>query len=431
MWRGKILNEREKAIAKIKGRPASADDVFEFVKRNPDIMDPDDFVDLVDGLLEKDPQNISAARLNKFLTRNARDAGEIPRSLLERRDRAADRAVDAKTWADFMDEAWRAPRACPEPKQLQKSLLWSVKWHDRMEPMCKNSINAIGNFAENLYFDSFQDRKENLFSIGAKGSGKTTVLNAFFNILPTRRIFTPAYESNAPFSGIRNHHIVGNFQEFRCHPKINKSTLLLWTERRPDLKIDVKHEDPTILRNGGPRCIFSTNYLKPCQGWGQEDIDALHDRAVHFVWTLQLPDHRRTLAARNTCKKCSIGFLARCSAKLGAAFVESTGGPETKEEPNAQLEMGAKAETSTKKEWNIPGNVAAEEESGAAEGSNIQVGESAKAGSNSQEEKDGKGGMGAKEVEMGAHEQDPGAMFDPFGDFPEDVDMCDFDGNFY
>ena len=93
--------------------------------------------------------------------------------------------------------------------------------------------------------------------------------------------------------------------------------------------------------------------------------------------------------------------------------------------------MGAAAESGTKTESNIRGNVAAKEELGAGGGSDTQGDVSAKAGSNSQMEKGDEGGMGAKEVEMGACAQDPGAMFDPFGDFPEDVNMCDFDGNFY
>ena len=64
------------------GRPAPADDVFEFVRRYLDRIDSDDFMDLVDDLSAIGPRRISAVRLGKFLERNARDAWGILRSLL-------------------------------------------------------------------------------------------------------------------------------------------------------------------------------------------------------------------------------------------------------------------------------------------------------------------------------------------------------------
>ena len=224
-----------------------------------------------------------------------------------------------------MEAAWSTPCTCSKPQEFERALMWSVSWRDKHEPLCRNAKSTIGEFAECLFFDSFKDRKENIFAVGVKGSGKTTVLNAFINILPDRRVFCPSYDSHAPFSGLNERHIVGNFQEFRCLPTMNNSTLLLWTERKPNLKVDVKHEDPTILPKGGPRCLFSCNYLSPCPGWKQEDIDTLYDRANAIFWRKELPADRRTQAARSTCQECSVTFLAKCGAKLKDALSKATG----------------------------------------------------------------------------------------------------------
>ena len=181
-----------------------------------------------------------------------------------------------------MDAPWQSVCVCPVALGLANDLLGSVNWHDSTERLHKNSKETIGAFAKCLYFDKFAERKDNLFVIGIKASGETTVLSAFRNILPEDRVFTLIYDSGAPFAKLRERHILGNFQEFRCRPTIASSTLLLWTERQRNLYVDVKHDDGILLPHGGPRCIFSSNYLTKCPGWNDEDSEALYDRGETF-----------------------------------------------------------------------------------------------------------------------------------------------------
>ena len=227
-----------------------------------------------------------------------------------------------------MEAAWQNACTCPTFLEFARALTASVEWHDLHERLCKSAKETIGEFAKCLYFDSFSDRKENIFAIGMSGSGKSTVLGAFENILSANRVFSPVYESSAPFSALRPHHLLGSFQEFRCVPQINPATLLLLTERRPNLQVNVKHEEAVVIPNGGPRCILSANYLKTCAGWNDEDIEALYDRGMVFWWHRKLPQEMRTQASRNKCKKCSIAFVAQCSPPL-RAHLENKLGPLT------------------------------------------------------------------------------------------------------
>ena len=93
-------------------------------------------------------------------------------------------------------------------------------------------------------------------------------------------------------------------------------------------KVNVKHEDATHLPGGGPRCIFSSNYLKKCAGWESEDIEALYDRRTKIAWARELPGEMRTQAARAACRRCSVAYLAECSAKL-KVHLEQKLGPQT------------------------------------------------------------------------------------------------------
>ena len=309
----KIATDRAQAFATLKNRPAQNDEVFEWFKRNPGAQTFNDFQDYVDSKL--DSGEIGILRLNKFLTKNAKDARQIVKLLIQRRDRVLNKDQNAMSWGDFMDIAWQDQCTCAAKNDLKAQLIWSVGFHDRNERF-RGSKEVIGTFAENLYFGTFQDRKQNIFGVGAPGSGKTTVLRAFENIAPCHRVFSPVYGSCAPYSCLAEHHLVGSLQEFRCKQNINSATTLLWLEGKENLQVDVKHEGPTVLPRGGPRCVVSANYLTPCVGWQQEDIEAMYDRCEMFYWNLKIPQNARALAPKNKCKKCSAAFLASCSAKL-------------------------------------------------------------------------------------------------------------------
>ena len=320
----KIVAARSKAFVALKSRPSTNDEVFGWLQSHPGVDTYNNFVDFVDENVS--PGDIALSRLAKFISKNVKDGRQIVDFLIQRRDRKQKKKENCLGWNDLMDIAWKAECACSPPNTLKRQLIWSVEWHDKNERQFKESKRLLGAFAANLYFGTFQDRKENIFGVGTKGSGKSTVLHVFENLVPPHRVFAPAYDSSAPFSGLGDHHILGSFQEFRCRQNVDSATTLLWLEGKENLKVDVKHEAPLVLPRGGPRCILSSNYLIQCAGWKDADIEALYDRCEVFYWNMALPEGARTQAARNKCQKCSIAFLAACSPKLLSHF-ERTLGP--------------------------------------------------------------------------------------------------------
>ena len=235
----KVSRDRAKAIASLKKRPAPNDEVYQWLCAHPSVDTYKAFEATVDDLLDSTPGHVPLMRLSAFLSKNVKDAKKIVNLLLERRDRKRHKAINDLSWADFMERAWKEGCTCLKLNEYKKNLVGGAKWHDDHEEVCKHSMQTIGNFAECLFFDSFKDRRGNLFACGIKGSGKTTAIKAFANLLPTHRVFDPAYESSAPFAGLADHHLLGDFSEFRCRPNINSSTLLLWTERKANLMVSI------------------------------------------------------------------------------------------------------------------------------------------------------------------------------------------------
>ena len=225
----KVLNLRSKAFASFTGKPATHEEVYEYVCQAEELNSYEKFEDYVDNGRKSDPGDIRFARLGKFLSRNAKDARKLVTLFFERRNRQMNKEVNTKNWNFFMDAAWQSVCVCPVALGLglANDLLGSVNWHDSTERLRKNRKETIGKFAKYLYFNNFADRKENLFTIGTKGSGETAVLSAFRNISPEVRVFTPIYDSGAPFAKLRERHILGNFQEFRCRTTIAASTSLV------------------------------------------------------------------------------------------------------------------------------------------------------------------------------------------------------------
>ena len=321
----KIIEMRSKAYSTLAGKPADHDEVYEWIRANPEINSYDQFQDFVDRNRETRPDDIELIRLSKFLSRNVKDGRKTVSHFVERRNRQKYRDLAGKNWDFFLEEAWKSICVCSTPLQLASDNLQIVKWHDASERLCKDSEKTIGDYAKYLYLDAFPDRRENIFGIGKKGTGKSTILCAFEHIVPDHLIFTPVLGSGAPFAMLRDHHILGNFQEFRCAPNVNCSTVLLLMERKKDLMVDVKHDDPIHLPNGGPRCVLSGNYLSKCVGWKDEDIEALYDRGMTFWRNRELPQGNRNQNSKKKCKKCAITFLAWCSPELKNALENKLG----------------------------------------------------------------------------------------------------------
>ena len=155
-------------------------------------------------------------------------------------------------------------------------------------------MSVIGNFAKHLQFGVFSDRKENISGVGVKGTRNSAALAAFGNILRPDRVFAPPFDASAPFSALRDHHLLGRLQEFRCRPSISSWALLLWAGRKGNFTVGAKREDPIRLPAGGPRRIISGNYSTKRAGWQDGDTEALYDRAEASWWNRPLPRRKRS-----------------------------------------------------------------------------------------------------------------------------------------
>ena len=316
----RILNERNKAYAVLRTKPAKNTEVQDWIDQNPDVDGHERLMDKIDALKAKNPADIKIGRLSRYVDNNIHNLQRIVNPMVERRNRRVLKDVYQKSWKVIMLDAFKSICQC-SGRKLYEDLKMSVEWHDAHERSFTNSQKIIGQYAHNLCTDGFKDRQENIMIIGERGAGKTTVLNAFEIITPPSRVFTPSHESSTPFSGLRSHHILGCFQEFRIRENFAAPTLLLWLERAPNLKIDVKHEVPVNLPDGGPRCIFTTNSLATTKGWDVDDVAALKDRMVIIEWKRELPDEVRSQAARKKCRKCAIDFLSWCSPTLHGLLI--------------------------------------------------------------------------------------------------------------
>ena len=197
----KILAERSKAYNILKNRSSPNDGVFEWLKAHPDIKTFNHFSDYVDEQLETKKGDIGLARPSKFISKNTKGGQQIVDNLINRRDRAVNKDLNTLGWSDFMGKAWKAACTCPSKNKLRQELLWSAEWHDHNERLSKNSRGVIGDYAANLYFDAFQDRKENICASGIKGTGKTTALRAFENIVPPTAFLPPHTVAGLRFLG--------------------------------------------------------------------------------------------------------------------------------------------------------------------------------------------------------------------------------------
>ena len=308
-----IAEEAAKAWARVKGRPAGDEEVRQFIWDRPDLCSWDDVTTFVDTQLVADPDNVKWSRLSHYLSKAGGRAGrDAISAMMERRDNVFCEKENKKTYAEFLGEAVRESCVCGTGHELAlaKALVHTVLFHDAVENAGTRCL--FGRFVQGLYDDKFQDREQTLCIIGAPGTGKSTVINPFLNILPRRRVYTPCYDSKFPYSELRPHHLLISYQEFRCSDQWQPSTVLLMLERSSDVRLDKKGEKATVLRCP-PRGVMTTNYLTPSGKWKERDIQGVMDRMSKTYWNVPLPQDARKNADINVleskCKRCSAHFL--------------------------------------------------------------------------------------------------------------------------
>ena len=345
----KVLKEAQSSRSKLMQKMADPEEVKVFLFNNPQIKSWGDFSSVVDTAFEAAPDSIPLSRLSQFLSKTGgRDGKKTVRAILDRRENFKYRADDDKSYKDFLMEAHAAKCTCPVRNGLRNAYIRTVKWHDENEYVFRHSKSLFGDFAEAMCDGHFSDRCQTIYLVGVSGTGKSSVLNAFLNVVPDRRVFHPVYGSSAPFANLRPYHIIGNYQEFRVSPKMEPNTLLLMLERAENVPFDVKGESSLSIPRG-PRNIMSSNYLKPRDNWMQEDIDAILDRVKTGTWTRKLPIEFRENSPVNVleckCKKCSIAFLCWCSPALARKLRTDGKQGDTNYPPSQPLKEDRKQKT--------------------------------------------------------------------------------------
>ena len=315
-----ILWESKNSLSKLKKKAADPEEIKEFLFNMPEISSWDELATSVDRAFERDPDSIPLSRLSQFLSKHGgRDGKKTVATILERRSQCKNMEEDKKTFKDYVVEAKMLKCECSPPYGYKKALIQTVKFHDSHEYSFKGSKKMIGDFAKAMCGGDFNDRSQTIHLHGVSGSGKSTVLNPFLNLLPPRRVFNPVYGSSAPWSHMRNYHLIGNYQEFRPDPLMRSNTLLLLLERAENAQLNVKG-DAAVSVARGPRCIMTSNRFKPCQNWSEDDITAIFDRITTGTWTQKIPQEMRKKSAFNflesKCKRCSVDFLSWCSPAM-------------------------------------------------------------------------------------------------------------------
>ena len=92
----KVLNLRSKAFASFAGKPATHQEVYEYVCQAEDLNSYENFEDYVDNGRRNVPGDIRFARLSKFPPRNAKDARYPVTLFSERRNREMNKEIHQK-----------------------------------------------------------------------------------------------------------------------------------------------------------------------------------------------------------------------------------------------------------------------------------------------------------------------------------------------
>ena len=331
-WEG-ICDEVHKAWARLRARPAGEEELKNFLFSRPDLTDWDSMATWVDTQLSQTPEDAKLCRLSHFLSKSGGSRGkDTVAAILDRRDNVQHAEENKKTFAQFLEEALRTECTCAADLGLAKALAHTIQFHDGMENA--ETRGKFAQFAERLVADEFPDREQTLCLVGAPGSGKSSAVNPFLNVVPERRVYRPCYENKFPYGQMRPHHLLIAYQDFRCTDQWQPSTVLLMLERAPNVMLDKKCEKAIKLANP-PRGVMTCNYLEPAGRWKPMDIQALWDRMVKVEWKLPIPVAARAQSSMNVleskCKKCSGYLLCWLSPVLATRFgvnpqaVEPTG----------------------------------------------------------------------------------------------------------
>ena len=186
----KVQAEAAASRGKLARKPADEEEVKNYLFRHPNITTWVEFSTAVDFQLKKEPSCIPLLRLSQFLSKSGGKHGKATvAAIFARRDELVHYEDNLRTYADYIRISSLSSCTCPKPSELATSLKSLIDWHDENEISFKDSRGLIGSFAYSLYADEFPDRRQTIYFTGTFGSGKSSVLNIFLNVVPARRIF--------------------------------------------------------------------------------------------------------------------------------------------------------------------------------------------------------------------------------------------------
>ena len=312
-----ITRSIEKSRSAILRRPADAEEVKNFIFDKKTIETFKEFTLHIDQMHQQNPTSVFFSRMSQFISKN-RDARSIV-ELSSLRMKALFQTDESLM--DMLRESISSKCTCVDTDHLYHQMIKSLTFHDNHEPS-RNSSAVIGEYYNQLFTDSFTNRKQSLYLFGVPSSGKSTVSQMVLNVVNPKRIFLPDYGSNFPFSNIQTTDCLSSLNEFRASAKHSSSQWLLFLERSP-LYVDRKGK-PSEYIEKPPPSIITSNIISPNAAWTAQDIQALNERCIVVTWVHPLPteivDQAKSSTLHSRCKKCSSRVILWASPGLRSHF---------------------------------------------------------------------------------------------------------------
>ena len=244
-----VVRDAAKSKAALRKRPADGEEVKQFVFDTPTVKCFRDFTKMVDQKVVAEPCNMMYKRLSAFASKN-RDAKAIVELSVERRN---DLRPNTDALKDYFLASLKTVCTCSSPSALLNCLKESLEYHDK-EEMRKNTSRIIGQWACRLIDPAvgFKDRKQTLYIIGVPGSGESTILNCFLNMVPKERRFVVDFGSSFPFAPLRDTYVIADYNEFRINPRHSPSVWLQVLARSP-VQVDVKGQESVFVESPRPQ----------------------------------------------------------------------------------------------------------------------------------------------------------------------------------
>ena len=333
----KIADLAKKAAGRLGKRPASLDDLYEFLRGNPSVSTPAALDKLIQGELAKKGQHahhhLPYTRLRLLASRLGQT---FAREFQSQYSRAISLFVDTeRPYAAYYRDALQAECVCPQSGLLANQLRSGVAFHDEKEYYCpkgefSSSRSHLGSYYRHLVGDNFPARQQCLVLCGAMGSGKSVVARQHFEVFPTDGrcdlrecfVFKPALGDSFPFTGISDVAKFIDLNDFRTSlDGVPPSAILNLAEFAPT-RLPQKGAAPETVQ---ARLVISTNYLSPAGMWKSEDLEALvgpKGRTFGGIieWRHPLPTHGQC----GRCRKCSASFMDWCMSAVSAGKKRKT-----------------------------------------------------------------------------------------------------------